>query len=723
MRRIFLISFVVVFFALASFGAPAPEDFNPLFFPSLELPKRAEKPFLGIFMSEVPEEKLPQGVKKDSVVYIDRVMKESAAQKAGLKKGDIVVAVDGEPIVGGKKGGPVAVLRRAIRKKKEGETIRLTILRGGERFDVQAVLGAMVKIPAPERPHPGIKKVESAYSKEDSALYRLLSKSGRLDDFLNTLSWLRDWSFYPDSYRLSDENPLRLGEINHILKNPLDIVPLAREISDNFLGPAGRDPVDIPGVLRAAVAELDGPVNKEITYPETFNGLEDTVSYMVERLSSARSIMDEAFSGLTNKELESIKSIQLPPMPDNGEKDWEAFLGAAAKVDYSKLLEALEEAALAISPPVIESLERWSKNLPANTTRRKIDTPAGEVIIGGTGPDRYRKGALIIIDPAGDDIYTAGAGASDMKNPFSVVIDLGGDDLYISYRGRTQGSGFMGMGAVVDISGSDTYLAGSASQGSGVLGAGILIDLKGDDYYSAGSFCQGAGFLGAGILVDGEGDDRYGAQFMAQGFGSIRGLGALLDLSGDDRYSALGRYSDIRDPQGATMSLSQGFSMGLRPYDTPLGAPGGIGMLIDRKGDDRYTADHFSQGGGYWYSFGLLSDLSGDDTYNAGRYSQGAGVHISAGLLMDQKGRDSYTVDIGVSQGTGHDFGLGVLFDGKGPDTYRGGFLSQGRATCGSIGILYDRDGGNTFYAKEKGRGSTEADDSCGARGFGLILR
>ena len=43
------------------------------------------------------------------------------------------------------------------------------------------------------------------------------------------------------------------------------------------------------------------------------------------------------------------------------------------------------------------------------------------------------------------------------------------------------------------------------------------------------------------------------------------------------------------------VGLSQGVGYGLRPHDT-----GGIGVLVDAFGSDRYEGGEFSQGGGYF---------------------------------------------------------------------------------------------------------------------------
>src|SRR6266849_2527581 len=57
------------------------------------------------------------------------------AQKAGLQEGDIIVAIEGEPVEG------VDVLHRLLTEEKIGVSTRLTILRGSRRLEFQVLPG------------------------------------------------------------------------------------------------------------------------------------------------------------------------------------------------------------------------------------------------------------------------------------------------------------------------------------------------------------------------------------------------------------------------------------------------------------------------------------------------------------------------------------------------------------------------------------------------------
>nr|WP_246416110.1 trypsin-like peptidase domain-containing protein [Nocardioides luti] len=69
---------------------------------------------------------------------IDEVLSGTPAEKSGLKKGDVVTAVDGERVTDG------IALIVAIRAHQPGETLEFTVERGGEEQKVQVTLDSEV---------------------------------------------------------------------------------------------------------------------------------------------------------------------------------------------------------------------------------------------------------------------------------------------------------------------------------------------------------------------------------------------------------------------------------------------------------------------------------------------------------------------------------------------------------------------------------------------------
>jgi len=73
------------------------------------------------------------GIKVTQRVAVADFPKDSAAQRAGIAKGDYIVAVDGTPVV------TVDDIRPAIAKHKVGEKVAVTVDRGGKRQTLDVV--------------------------------------------------------------------------------------------------------------------------------------------------------------------------------------------------------------------------------------------------------------------------------------------------------------------------------------------------------------------------------------------------------------------------------------------------------------------------------------------------------------------------------------------------------------------------------------------------------
>ena len=94
-----------------------------------------KRAYLGVSLVDIsPDLREYFGTAKDSGVLVESVEDGSPADKAGLRVGDIVTAVDGKEVARSRD------LRRALRDKKEGDTARIDIVRGKSRQTVVATL-------------------------------------------------------------------------------------------------------------------------------------------------------------------------------------------------------------------------------------------------------------------------------------------------------------------------------------------------------------------------------------------------------------------------------------------------------------------------------------------------------------------------------------------------------------------------------------------------------
>lgn len=668
----------------------------------------------------------------------------SGAEQAGLRAGDRIVALDGRRLSPGSENSILAHFRKTIARKTPGDTVRLKILRDGAALDLDAVLVPRLKTATPLKPHPDLDSDRGRFP--DSLLAYALRKEKLAGEFRRTLEEIRDRTseVMAPSVKGKDYNPFRLHEVNYVMTHPLDLPQAARQITGALAASFGDEKKSLPEALQTAMEELDVVYEVPAGNANRPADLAGYIDRLVKAIVEAESLRKQALSGLSPEEIDMLYKVARQLLAEEpGERGKEVsdedkrridaentvFLNTALKVRLAPLLNASLRVARAVDVDLLLSLKQkgarlerfgdgWTVTEEENLT--VVQTAAGKVLIGGPGRNVYTEDTAVIIDLGGDDIYLNHAGGSTSAYPFAVVVDFSGDDLYSASADFSQGAGFFGGGFLVDLEGDDRYSARNYAQGTGIFGVGVLADLGGKDEYRSLSSAQGAGAFGIGLLAEGGGDDRYFADRFAQGFGFVKGFGAIVETAGNDEYFAGGAYPDGRDPDKSYESLSQGFGLGIRPYDTLAGASGGIGVIAEAGGNDTYVGDYFAQGASYWFALGILDDRKGHDKYISGRYSQGAGIHLSAGVLMDGEGDDIYLASYGVAQGCGHDLGVGTLLDNGGDDRYIAGVLSQGAGNANGIGVLNDNGGDDEYHIKGsgQGRGNFEPDGELGSFGF-----
>ncbi len=321
-----------------------------------------------------------------------------------------------------------------------------------------------------------------------------------------------------------------------------------------------------------------------------------------------------------------------------------------------------------------------------------VELDGGYIVIGGRGPNRYDMDRIYaVVDADGDDVYEWG---ERVPRETQTIIDMNGNDRYHAATGGPA-AGWLGVSVLIDFAGTDEYQSTLGGCGAGAFGFGFLFDYSGADIYRCAAWSVGSGLYGGGALVDlGEDNDVYDSQVFSQGVGGPRGMGILIDSGGDDVYRANGPVRSAYGTPGSFMAFSQGVGVGIRPYDF-----GGVGLLLDYAGDDRYEGGEFSQGGGYYWGIGMLTDESGNDFYYGNRYAQGFAAHQAFGMLTDYSGDDVYWSMSAAGQGAAWDQSIAVLFEGGGNDVYRGQMLSQGAAAQQARAMLQDVAGDDVYWS------------------------
>lgn len=386
-----------------------------------------------------------------------------------------------------------------------------------------------------------------------------------------------------------------------------------------------------------------------------------------------------------------------------------SLLRLAPRVNRAPMLAGAEAFADLLEPAFLEALtrdlERAGLDLDAPQVLAR-DTPHGRIVIAGRADDRHRGGsAAVLIDLGGRDYYCHNQAATvDETNAIvlgaGLILDLAGDDAYEATHEGAQASGVLGIGLLCDYAGDDSYIGTRWAQGVGFLGVGVLIDVAGRDTYRAQTLSQGVALWGAGVLLDAGGNDRYAADRAAQSVGLFGGVSLVLDRAGDDEYFCKGRWKTGYETEGVYEGWGQGCGVGFRQD-----APGGVALLIDDQGSDRYEAGNFSQGNGYYYGLGALFDRGREgDVYIGSRYDQGASAHQAIGYFHELGGDDSYFTRNAVVDGLAWDQSVTMFMEDGGDDFYQGGGFSLGASAHNALCIFWDKRGDDTYLEPALGR-------------------
>ncbi|MCP4699435.1 MAG: PDZ domain-containing protein [Gammaproteobacteria bacterium] len=682
----------------------------------------------------------------------------ASADKAGLKIGDILIAVDGkrledEPIKGlsrffsnyirnEKRAGQkihLQVIRQETRisgsknektllikdrdellaqieKQSSGETLLLEIENKADTLVFSAVLserpGAVEPVANAEL-FPEFENIQDPYAEPARKLIAKYDLKNAYEDLLDR--------YHKDEYW---DDGFRLNLFRYIHRDPLKLPLIADELSLSLENIASR--ADIPMLIQGAAKLLDqirvsasSPPSKntlsskyssEKTYPKTHDPAAH-ILFIRNTVEAALLWRNRAFRDLREEDKTFIRK-HIPfsneyflDLRENEQtrKNNRKLIRLSHKIDYAALLHS---AKLLARLTDLQWLTRFKTALLRTKNKKQIlyteKTAAGPILIGGTGSNRYRTNPAVLIDFGGDDLYLGNAASAGEKRPISLLIDFEGNDQYTATQDHAQGSGILGTGMLIDLAGDDIYTGIRFAQGTALMGIGILADFGGDDRYYGQAYNQGAGFWGYGLLLDRGGNDEYRSDLYAQGVGGPKGIGCLLDMKGDDTYYATGGYISSYGTQGIFGGFSQGFGVGARRY-----ASGGIGILLDAEGTDRFRAGNFSQGGAYFFGLGILKNAgSDDDRYTASRYGQGFSAHSAAGILIDEGGNDYYSGHMGALQGAAWDLGVAALLDKSGNDIYNssGLFFSQAAAAHNGLAIFIDNGGSDRYYFSKKAK-------------------
>lgn len=715
-------------------------------------------PFLGLQFSPVP---VPFAVSRSEIgLRVDRVLPGQPGWRAGLRKGDVVLALNGEDVGSVPARDAAARMTRRVRALSLGSTAVLKVMRAKvhativaedgtpkavaiaavRAFIDETALGAerslhwtrqpeILSFSVPVTAPPALRSTPLSRSATDeklAAMLSALSKRRALDE-TDLFRRIEDGTPRPD--------PFRLPIVDALQKNPLALRGTVRDL----IRRATPDKSSLGSLQRLLLLAEEGtwttPSPREKSPPlaaRLSTGIApaahlDQLADLVERAADLRR---RALAKLTAEEqrslpdaLRALADLYLENNYVYADDDEDrlmrntAAIDLAAKIDLAPMLEAAALLASAADPAYLKGLaadlarakQDWKKPLEKSTAN-------GIIRISGTDSDDQQEldKVALLIDLGGDDFYRerAATGISGV----AAIIDVAGDDTYEAANDVAIGAGVLGVGVLVDLAGSDHYLSPRMGQGFGLGGVGVLADFGGKDEYRASQLGQGASLFGVGILHDASGDDRYEGKSHTQAVAVGGGAGMLVDGGGDDVYFSKGAKPSSYGTAGTFDCWCQGIGVGMRHMTS-----GGLGLLFDGGGHDRVEGGDFSIGAGYYYGLGVAAMQGREaDVYIGNRYTLGASAHNGIAAFSDEGGDDRYDTRTMVAQAIANDYSMAWFFDGEGNDRYASKEICGGSSLNNSLALFEDVTGKDVWVGTHA-MGEGQSNDYHGGTSLSLI--
>jgi len=129
--------FLTTGMALAQNPTPAPDPPNPMGAPAEDvITLFVDGGFLGVYAEDIRASNLSQySLSQVRGVGVTSVVKDSPAEKAGLRKGDVILRIDGENVTSVRK------LNRVVSEIAPEQSVKVTISRGGAEQELTATIG------------------------------------------------------------------------------------------------------------------------------------------------------------------------------------------------------------------------------------------------------------------------------------------------------------------------------------------------------------------------------------------------------------------------------------------------------------------------------------------------------------------------------------------------------------------------------------------------------
>ena len=483
--------------------------------------KDESTPFLGVGYRIAKELKRIPGVDTPHGIRVAQVASGSAAEKAGIKVNDIIIAYDSIRLENQKESELLQSFGNYIKKKKSvGQDITLRVIRTetaieGTRDEQSLAItnrGDFESLLDDQKPG----EILDFSLKKEAHLIDILATLGKRDSFTaeappqNSILF-PEYETLSDPYsdlakRLIDEfdiengyldilkryeedeleyDTFRLNLFRYIHRDPLRFLPVAEKVSGEL---------EVLGMKNNLTAIIDYGAKLIDESPED---AEETVSFPSSKdpevhLSFIRDVVSNSVN-LRNRAFELLeegdREFLLENLPlfvedgfesdssdsDNNAEEIRKTLRLLEKVNYGALFKSAKILSQLTDTEWLSDFEKsmidYSSPQPLNivgvggTILFAEETTAGLIIIGGRKANRYEREAAVLIDLGGNDFYSRCSASASGDRPLSIIIDFSGNDEYSATENFAEGAGILGTGILLDLAGDDIYHGIAFSQG------------------------------------------------------------------------------------------------------------------------------------------------------------------------------------------------------------------------------------------------------------------
>jgi len=185
--------------------------------------------FLGVYAENISRENMSRyHMSQVRGVGVTQVIKDSPAEKAGLRKDDVILRMDGENITSVRK------LNRIVAEMSPDQSVRVTVSRGGAEQEITATIG---------------KRNDTNFARDMFSVNPRLWKEGAQSKMFK---WEREFPGGSDFFDKNGELTFAFGNTRRI---GVSTMQLTKQLADYFGIASGK------GVLVTSVTD-DGPAAK-----------------------------------------------------------------------------------------------------------------------------------------------------------------------------------------------------------------------------------------------------------------------------------------------------------------------------------------------------------------------------------------------------------------------------------------------------------------------------